>query len=73
MTKHVIQSPVTGTVWMLERKLGDKVQAGDVIMVLESMKMEIPVESKVDGVIKQLEAEAKMYVEEGQTLCVIQS
>ncbi|MGE4370731.1 MAG: acetyl-CoA carboxylase biotin carboxyl carrier protein subunit [Burkholderiaceae bacterium] len=73
MAKVEIISPVTGTVWKVERAVGDKVQEGDVIMILESMKMEIPVEAEEAGVITEIKVEPGVSVEEDQVLCVIES
>ena len=54
MARTEIGSPVTGTVWKIERKVGDKVEEGDVIMIMESMKMEIPVVAVEDGIVKEI-------------------
>lgn len=71
MSKIEVESPVTGTVWKVERKAGDSVEEGDVIMILESMKMEIPIEAPGAGVIAELAAEGDS-VDEDQILCVIE-
>ncbi len=68
-----VSSPVTGTIWKIEVGPGDRVQEGDVIMILESMKMEIPVEAEAAGVIRSLAVEPGVAVDEGQALCVIES
>ena len=44
-----VLSEVTGTVWKVEMSVGDTVEEGDVIMILESMKMEIPIEAPESG------------------------
>ncbi|AEC21575.1 putative allophanate hydrolase [Pusillimonas sp. T7-7] len=72
MAKTEIGSPVTGTVWKVERAVGDKVKDGDVIMILESMKMEIPLEAPGAGVIAELTVEPGASVDEDQILCVIE-
>ena len=63
-----IESEVTGTVWKIERAVGDAVEAGDVILILESMKMEIPVEAPVAGVIQALLVEPEAAVDEDDVL-----
>lgn len=73
MARTEIGSPVTGTVWKIERNVGDKVENGDVIIILESMKMEIPLEASVAGVIAELTVEPGASVDEDQILCVIES
>jgi len=40
---------ITGTVWKVEKKVGDRVESGEPIVIIESMKMEMPVESPVAG------------------------
>lgn len=72
MARTEIGSPVTGTVWKVERAVGDKVEDGDVIMILESMKMEIPLEAPGAGVIVELTVEPGASVDEDQILCVIE-
>ncbi|HLU78132.1 acetyl-CoA carboxylase biotin carboxyl carrier protein subunit [Yanghanlia caeni] len=73
MARVEIGSPVTGTVWKVERAVGDAVQEGDVIMILESMKMEIPVEATEDGVVAELTVAPGDSVEDDQILCVVES
>jgi acetyl-CoA carboxylase biotin carboxyl carrier protein len=49
-----IRSPITGSVFRLESAQGDTVAPGDVVAILESMKLEIPVESEVAGTITEV-------------------
>lgn len=72
MAQTEIGSPVTGTVWKIELAVGDQVSEGDVIMILESMKMEIPVEAESDGVIASINVKPGDSVEDDQILCVVQ-
>ncbi|MDG2907028.1 MAG: acetyl-CoA carboxylase biotin carboxyl carrier protein subunit [Acidimicrobiales bacterium] len=53
---HLVEaeSPVTGVVWQVRTTVGAAVAAGDVLLVVESMKMEIPVESPVAGTVAEL-------------------
>jgi len=46
-----IKAHITGTVWKVEVKPGDEVADGDTVVILESMKMEMPVEAEDDGVV----------------------
>lgn len=73
MSKMEVSSPVTGTVWKVEVNAGDKVREGDVLLILESMKMEIPVEATADGTVSDITVEPGVAVDEGQTLCLIGS
>jgi len=73
MALHRLESLVTGTVWKIERQAGDSVAAGDTVMILESMKMEIPIEAPAAGVIQELMAAEGDSVTEGQVLAVLVS
>ena len=66
-----VLSEVTGTVWKVEMAVGDTVQEGDVIMILESMKMEIPIEAPTSGTLSALHVEPEQPVEEDQLLAEI--
>ena len=67
-----IQAHITGTVWKIEVKPGDSVAEGDTVVILESMKMEIPVESEDDGVVKEIRCEEGQSVSEGDVLVVLE-
>ena len=45
LAQHKLESLVTGTVWKIERRIGDSVAEGETILIVESMKMEIPIEA----------------------------
>jgi len=71
MANHRVESEVTGSVWKVVVDVGDAVAAGDVLLILESMKMEIPLESPVSGRVAELLVKPQDTVEEGQLLVVI--
>ena len=71
MAQHRIESLVTGTVWKLERLAGDRVAEGDTLLILESMKMEIPIEAPAAGVLIELLVAEGDHVSEGQVLAVL--
>ncbi|HIG44236.1 MAG: acetyl-CoA carboxylase biotin carboxyl carrier protein subunit [bacterium] len=73
MPLEEVESEITGNVWKIEVKVGDRVELEDVIMILESMKMEIPVEATTAGIIKELRVKEEDSVEEDQILAVIES
>ena len=66
-----VEAPVTGTVWKVEVKQGDSVATGATLVILESMKMEIPVEAPSAGRVAELRAAPGQAVEEGETLIVL--
>jgi biotin carboxyl carrier protein len=72
MAQHEIESEVTGNVWKVLAEAGTRVAEGDVIIILESMKMEIPVEAPVAGTLVELMVAPEEQVEEDQLLAVIE-
>ena len=72
MAKHEVESEVTGNVWKILLEVGADVAEGDVIMILESMKMEIPVESPATGTLVELKVSAEDQVEEDQVVAVVE-
>ena len=67
-----VAAHITGTVWKIEVEVGDEVQEGDTVAVLESMKMEMPVEAEDAGVVKEITVEEGQSVSEGDTLVVLE-
>jgi acetyl-CoA carboxylase biotin carboxyl carrier protein len=65
---NVIKAHITGTVWKIEVKVGDKVEEGTVVAILESMKMEMPVEAEEEGVIEEILVTEEQAVREGAPL-----
>jgi len=72
MSRIEIESEVTGKVWKVETKVGDRVEEEDVLLILESMKMEIPVEATCAGTVTELLVSEKDAVEEDQILVIIE-
>jgi acetyl-CoA carboxylase biotin carboxyl carrier protein len=66
-----IESPVVGTVWKIEVEIGDSVEPGDVVMILESMKMEIPVEVETAGTVTAIEVAEGDAVAEGDVVVML--
>src|ERR687888_26752 len=66
-----IEAHITGTVWKIEVSPGDSVDEGDTVVILESMKMEMPVEAEDSGVVKEIRVEEGESVNEGDTLVVL--
>ena len=67
-----IEAHITGTVWKIEVAPGDNVDEGDTVVILESMKMEMPVEAEDAGVVKEIACEEGQAVSEGDTLVVLE-
>ncbi len=66
-----IESQIAGSIWKIETAVGDRVAPDDVLLVIESMKMEIPVESPCSGTVSQIRVEEGQAVEEGDVLVVL--
>ena len=49
-----IEAHITGTIWKIEVAVGDTVEEGDTVLILESMKMEMPVEAEDEGTVKEI-------------------
>ena len=66
-----IKAHITGVVYQVTAKPGDRVQAGDPVVVLESMKMEIPVEAPRAGAVQEIRVKEGQPVQEGATVAVL--
>jgi len=67
-----VEAHITGNVWKIEVAVGDSVEEGDTVVILESMKMEIPVEAEDDGVVAEILCEEGQAVSEGDVLVVLE-
>ncbi len=67
-----ITAHITGTIFKIEKQVGDRVVTGDEVIILESMKMEIPLESPIDGVVKEILVEEGQAVEEGDVIAIVE-
>ena len=66
-----IEAHITGTVWKIEAEVGDTVEEGDAVVILESMKMEMPVEAEDAGTVTEIRCSEGQTVHEGDTLVVL--
>jgi acetyl-CoA carboxylase biotin carboxyl carrier protein len=67
-----VEAHITGTVWKIECEVGQTIAEGDTVVILESMKMEMPVESEDSGTVKEILCEEGQAVNEGDTLVVLE-
>jgi len=63
-----VEAHITGTVWKIECQVGQSVEEGDTLVILESMKMEMPVEAEDEGTVKEIVCEECQSVSEDDTL-----
>ena len=73
MARKEIKSDVAGTVWLLETEVGAKVQEDDILMVLESMKMEIPVDAPTSGTVAEVLVAKDDVIAEDQVLLILET
>ena len=71
MADIVVRAPVAGTVWKIEAAVGEVLAAEAEIMILESMKMEVPVTAPEGGTLIELLVDEEEVIAEGQDLAVI--
>ena len=72
MAKVEVKSEITGTVWKVIAKVGDRVEPGDTLAIIESMKMEIPVITEDGGTVREIRVQEKEPVAEGQIVAVLE-
>jgi acetyl-CoA carboxylase biotin carboxyl carrier protein len=66
-----VPAHITGTVWKIEVKVGQAVKEGDTLVILESMKMEMPIEAPQAGTVKEVRCKETQPVNEGDVLVVL--
>lgn len=71
MAAHRVLAHITGTVWKIEVTVGQAISDTDVVVILESMKMEMPVESGESGTVTEILVKEGQAVNEGDTLAVL--
>ena len=67
-----VEAHITGTVWKIEVAVGDAVAEGDTVAILESMKMEMPVEAEDEGRVAEILCQEGQSVSEGDALVVLE-
>ena len=67
-----VLAEITANVWQVPAEVGQSVAEGETLVILESMKMEIPVESPVAGVVTELRVKPEDQVQEGDVIAVIE-
>ena len=67
-----VKAELVGNVWKVVASVGDRVEEDDVLLILESMKVEIPVVAPQAGTVKEIRVKETEVVKEGQVLAVIE-
>ncbi|MCY0898802.1 MAG: acetyl-CoA carboxylase biotin carboxyl carrier protein subunit [Firmicutes bacterium] len=69
---QAIVASLAGTVFKVLVKPGDRVKAGEAVVIMESMKMEIPVETEADGIVQEVSVREGDFVNEGDPLVIVE-
>jgi biotin carboxyl carrier protein len=72
MAQEIVEIPLPGKVLKVEAMVGDKINEGDTLIILESMKMENPIVSTVSGIVKSIDVKIDQVVKTGQPIAVIE-
>ena len=72
MARETVEVPITGKIISVNVKVGDAVKEGDVLCMLESMKMENPILTPVDGTVIEVGAKVEEVVKPGDVIAVIE-
>ena len=72
MAQEIVEVPLTGKIISVNVKPGDVVKEGDILCLLESMKMENPILAPVDGTVTQVEIEVEQVVKPGERIAIIE-
>ena len=67
-----IKTEIQAVIWKINVKIGQKVDIGDTVVILESMKMEIPIESELRGIVKEILINEGDHVNEDQELITLE-
>ncbi|WP_207885528.1 urea carboxylase [Pseudomonas sp. 30_B] len=70
--QHAVESHIAGNLWQVQVEAGASVKAGDILVILESMKMEIPLTAPRDGVVREVRVQPGSPVRAGQRVVVME-
>ncbi len=66
-----IKAHITGTIWKIKVEVGQSIEEGDTLVIIESMKMEMPIEADDPGTVKEVLAKEGQPVNEGDVLLIV--
>lgn len=72
MAQEVVEVPLTGKIISVNVKPGDEVKEGDILCLLESMKMENPILAPVGGTVTKVDIEVEQVVKPGEVIAIIE-
>jgi glutaconyl-CoA decarboxylase len=72
VSQEIVEVPITGKIISVNVKAGDEVKEGDILCILESMKMENPILAPIDGSVSEVGVSADQVVKPGETIAIIE-
>jgi biotin carboxyl carrier protein len=72
LASEIVEVPITGRMLEIKVSVGDRVEEGDIICLLESMKMENPIFAPIAGIIREIQVSAGETVKSGKTIAIIE-
>lgn len=72
MSKQELKSEVTGSIWKIETSVGQELGEGDTVLIIESMKMEIPLVAEEGGTLVEILVAEGDAIVEGQVLAIVE-
>ncbi|MGN6721100.1 MAG: biotin/lipoyl-binding carrier protein [Marmoricola sp.] len=66
-----VVAPIVGNIWQLQVEIGDRIDAGETLMILESMKMEIPITAPRAGIVTTIPVDLAQIVQEGDVVATL--
>ncbi|WP_370642942.1 acetyl-CoA carboxylase biotin carboxyl carrier protein subunit [Sporosarcina sp. ACRSM] len=72
MKMSAIETSMAGSVWKVLVKVGDRVEEGQDVVILESMKMEIPIAAESNGTVKEIKVNEGDFVNDGDVIVEIE-
>lgn len=66
-----VVAPIVGNIWQIQVEVGDRVEAGQTLMILESMKMEIPIPATHAGIVSSIPVKQTEIVQEGDVVATL--
>ena len=67
-----IKAHITGTIWKIPVEVGEEIEEGDTLVIIESMKMEMPIEADDDGKVIEIVAKEGQPVNEGDVILIVE-
>jgi acetyl-CoA carboxylase biotin carboxyl carrier protein len=67
-----VKAELVGNLWKIVTEVGQAVEEDDTLMILESMKMEIPITTPISGTVKEILVKEGDVVQEGQTVAIVE-